>query len=39
MFVIPGANVDGGAGSCLSCLVLPSVSASRRASGLLVIVT
>jgi hypothetical protein len=37
MFVIPGADVGGGASSFLSCSVLPSVSACRRASNLLVI--
>jgi hypothetical protein len=38
MFVIPGTNISGGAGSFLSCLVSSSVSACRRASNLLVIV-
>jgi hypothetical protein len=38
MFVIPGTTIGGGAESFLSCLVLPLVSACRRASNLLVIV-
>jgi hypothetical protein len=38
MFVIPGTNIGGGAGSFLSRLALLSVSACRRASNLLVIV-
>jgi hypothetical protein len=39
MFVIPVTNIGGGAGSSLSCLILPSVSACCRTSDLLVVVS
>jgi hypothetical protein len=37
-FVIPETNIGGGARSCLSCLVMPSVFACRRGPNLLVVV-
>jgi hypothetical protein len=36
MYVIPGTNIGGGAGSILSCFEFSSVSACRRGSNILV---